>query len=134
MRGPSVAPGEAGEDGWLRTSDLGRLDEEGYLYVLGRADDTIVTGGKNVSPAEVEQVLLEHPAVRGRRGARPRGPRVAGGGRGTVVLTRRTPVSEDELREFCRERLAPHKVPKAISFAPELPRNPQGKLQRDRLR
>ena len=58
-----MAPGEAGEDGWLRTSDLGRLDEEGYLYVLGRADETIVTGGKNVAPAEVEQVLLEHPAV-----------------------------------------------------------------------
>ena len=63
VRGPSVAPGEVGEDGWLHTSDLGRLDEEGYLYVLGRADDTIVTGGKNVAPAEVEQALLEHPAV-----------------------------------------------------------------------
>ena len=63
VRGPSVAPGEVDEDGWLHTSDLGRLDEEGYLYVLGRADDTIVTGGKNVAPAEVEQALLEHPAV-----------------------------------------------------------------------
>ena len=63
-------PGEVGEDGWLRTSDVGRLDEEGYLYVLGRADDVIVTGGKNVSPAEVEQVLLEHPAVADAGGAR----------------------------------------------------------------
>jgi o-succinylbenzoate---CoA ligase len=132
-RGPSVAPGEVGEDGWLRTSDLGRLDEEGYLYVLGRADETIVTGGKNVAPVEVEQVLLEHPAVadaavHGREDPEWQEAVVA-----TVVMVGGGDVSEDELRRFCRERLAPHKVPKSVSFAPELPRNPQGKLQRDRL-
>src|SRR4029453_19132658 len=61
--GPSIAPSAVDEDGWLRTNDIGRLDDEGYLYVLGRADDVIVTGGENVSPEEIEQVLLEHPAV-----------------------------------------------------------------------
>jgi o-succinylbenzoate---CoA ligase len=132
-RGPSVAPGEVGEDGWFRTSDLGRLDEEGYLYVLGRADETIVTGGKNVAPVEVEQVLLEHPAVadaavHGREDPEWQEAVVA-----TVVMVGGGDVSEDELRRFCRERLAPHKVPKSVSFAPELPRNAQGKLQRDRL-
>lgn len=134
VRGPSVAPGEVGEDGWLHTSDLGRLDEEGYLYVLGRADDTIVTGGKNVAPAEVEQALLEHPAVadaavHGREDPEWQEAVVA-----TVVLADAAEVTEDDLREFCRARLAPHKIPKAVSFAAELPRNAQGKLQRDRLR
>jgi acyl-coenzyme A synthetase/AMP-(fatty) acid ligase len=122
-----------GEDGWFRTSDLGRLDEEGYLYVLGRADETIVTGGKNVAPVEVEQVLLEHPAVadaavHGREDPEWQQAVVA-----TVVVLDGIDVTGEELRQFCRERLAPHKVPKSISFAPELPRNVQGKLQRDQL-
>ncbi|MGH2978800.1 MAG: AMP-binding protein, partial [Solirubrobacterales bacterium] len=133
VRGPSVAAGEVGEDGWLHTSDLGRLDEEGYLYVLGRANETIVTGGKNVAPAEIEQVLLEHPAVadaavHGREDPEWQQAVVA-----TVVVVDGSELSEDELRGFCRERLAPHKVPKSVSFARELPRNAQGKLQRDRL-
>ena len=134
VRGPSVAPGEADEDGWLRTSDLGRLDEEGYLYVLGRADDTIVSGGENVAPAEVEQALLAHPAVadaavHGRADREWQEAVVA-----TVVIADGSQVSEEELRSFCRDLIAPHKVPKTISFTRELPRNPQGKLQRDRLR
>jgi o-succinylbenzoate---CoA ligase len=134
VRGPSVAPGEVAEDGWFRTRDLGRLDEEGYLYVLGRGDQTIVTGGKNVAPAEVEQALLEHPAVadaavHGREDPEWQEAVVA-----TVVVVDGREVSEDELQEFCRERLAPHKVPKSVSFARALPRNAQGKLQRDRLR
>jgi o-succinylbenzoate---CoA ligase len=133
VRGPSVAPGEVGEDGWFRTSDLGRLDEEGYLYVLGRADETIVTGGKNVAPAEVEQALLEHPAVadaavHGREDPEWQEAVVA-----TIVVVDGTDVSEEDLREFCRARLAPHKVPKSVSFTRELPRNAQGKLLRDRL-
>ncbi len=128
VRGPSVAPGEADEDGWLHTSDLGRLDEEGYLYVLGRADDTIVTGGENVAPAEVEQALLEHPAVADAAVHGREDPEwqeavvatvvLAGGGRGRARTT---------CASFCRERLAPHKVPKAIVFARELPRNAAGK-------
>jgi O-succinylbenzoic acid--CoA ligase len=133
-RGPSVAPGEVGEDGWLHTSDLGRIDEEGYLYVLGRADDPIVTGGKNVAPAEVEQALLEHPAVadaavHGRDDPEWQEAVVA-----TVVLAEATEVTEDDLREFCRARLAAHKVPKAVSFVPALPRNAQGKIVRASLR
>jgi O-succinylbenzoic acid--CoA ligase len=133
VRGPSVAPGEAGPDGWLRTRDRGRLDEEGYLYVLGRADETIVTGGKNVAPAEVEAALLAHPAVADAAVYAREDPEWQEAVVATVVLAGPSAPSEEELREFCRERLAPHKVPKSVSFAPELPRNTQGKLQRDRL-
>jgi o-succinylbenzoate---CoA ligase len=134
VRGPSVAPGEVGEDGWLHTSDVGRLDEEGYLYVLGRADDMIVTGGKNVAPTEVEQALLEHPAVADAAVCGREDPEWQEAVVATVVLADAAEVTEGDLREFCRGRLAPHKIPKAVSFTRELPRNAQGKLQRDRLR
>jgi O-succinylbenzoic acid--CoA ligase len=133
VRGPSVAPGEVGEDGWLRTSDLGRLDEEGYLYVLGRADETIVTGGKNVDPVEVEQALLEHPAVADAGVHGGEDPEWQQAVLAVVVVAAGGDVSEEELRSFCRERLAPHKVPKSVSFTRELPRNAQGKLLRERL-
>ena len=102
---PSL-PGVAGEDGWLVTGDLGRIDDDGYLYVLGRADDVIVTGGENVSPGEVEEVLLEHPAVadagvHGREDPEWQHAVVA-----HVVLAGDGGASEDDLRAFCRERLA----------------------------
>ena len=130
VRGPSVAQDQLGEDGWLRTSDLGRLDEDGYLYVLGRHDEVIVSGGENVSPEEVERVLLEHPrvtdaGVAGVEDAEWQQAVVA-----SVVLADGAQVSEEELRDFCRERLAGFKVPKSIAFVSELPRNEQGKLLR----
>ncbi len=80
VQGPTVAPGSADADGWLHTGDLGHIDEEGFLYVEDRIDDMIVSGGENVVPAEVEEVLLRHPRGRRRRRRRPRGPRVAAGG------------------------------------------------------
>ena len=134
VRGPSVAPGEAGPDGWLRTRDLGRFDEEGYLYVLGRADDVIVTGGKKVAPEEVEQVLLEHPGVADAAVHSREDPEWQQAVVASVVRVAHSQVGEDQLRHHCRDRLAPHKVPKYVSFVAELPRNAQGKLVRDRLR
>ena len=133
VRGPTIGPGLAGDDGWLVTGDLGRVDDDGYLYVLGRVDDVIITGGENVSPAEVEQVLLDHPAVadagvHGRDDPEWQQAVVA-----HVVLASDTGASEEDLRAFCRERLAPHKVPKAITFVSELPRNATGKLDRYKL-
>ncbi len=67
VQGPTVAPGAVDEDGWLHTGDLGRIDEDGFLYVEDRLGDMIVTGGENVVPAEVEEVLLRHPASPRRR-------------------------------------------------------------------
>jgi o-succinylbenzoate---CoA ligase len=133
VRGPSVAPGAVGEDGWLRTNDVGRLDEEGYLYVLGRADDVIISGGENVLPEEVEAVLLEHPAVSDSAVAGSDHPEWQEAVVASVVLSDGSAATEDELRAFCRERLAAFKVPKAISFVSELPRNAQGKLMRREL-
>jgi O-succinylbenzoic acid--CoA ligase len=133
VRGPSVAPNVADEHGWLRTNDVGRLDDDGYLYVLGRADEVIVTGGENVSPEEVEGVLMEHPAVADAGVAASEDPEWQQAVIARVVVSDGGEVTEAELREFCRERLAGFKVPKAITFVSELPRNAQGKLLRREL-
>lgn len=133
VKGPSVARGEVDADGWLRTGDLGRIDEDGHLYVLGRADDVIVTGGENVSPEEVEQVLAAHPAVADAGVTGVEDPEWQQAVAASVVLREGENVSASELRAFCRERLAGFKVPKQIQFVERLPRNAQGKLVRSRL-
>jgi o-succinylbenzoate---CoA ligase len=126
--GPTVAGG-----GMLHTGDLGRLDERGRLTVIGRKADTIVTGGENVAPAEVEAVLLEHPAVADAGVfARPH-PEWGEAVTARVVLRTGTRASPDELRAFAAERLARFKVPKAVELADALPRTDSGKLLRREL-
>jgi o-succinylbenzoate---CoA ligase len=135
VRGPTVAAGGLGSDGWLHTGDLGSLDDDGWLMVVGRKADTIVTGGENVAPAEVEAVLEAHPdvleaAVIGR--ADPQwGEAVT-----AIVVTQRGSVIESEaLRAHCALALAPYKVPKRILATSEpLARTPSGKLLRGELR
>jgi o-succinylbenzoate---CoA ligase len=126
VEGPTVAGG-----GLLRTGDLGALDERGRLRVTGRKADTIVSGGENVAPTEVEAVLLAHPAVADAGVfARPHpewGEAVAA----RVVL--RTPATADELRAWTGERLPRFKVPKEIELADGLPRTASGKLLRREL-
>jgi O-succinylbenzoic acid--CoA ligase len=131
LRGAMVAPGAVAPDGWLHTGDLGALDSDGRLHVLGRLKELIVTGGENVAPLEVEQVLLAHPAVVDAGVAGLPDPDWGEAVTAFVVLSERT--EPDELRAWCRERLAPFKVPKAIHVVERLPRNAGGKLLRDRL-
>jgi O-succinylbenzoic acid--CoA ligase len=130
VAGPTVAPGSVGDDGWLHTGDLGRLDERGELTVTGRAADTIITGGENVAPAEVEAVLAEHPAVAdvAVHGAPDErwGERVVA----TIVLRPGATATSDLLAGYCRVRLARYKVPKEFRFSLDLPRTQSGKLLR----
>jgi O-succinylbenzoic acid--CoA ligase len=138
VKGPGVSPGylhHPPREGWLHTGDLGHLDEDGYLYVLDRRDDLIVSGGENVYPAEVEAALLAHPAVAeaGVVGV----PDAQWGSRMTGVVVVRTglSVTADELVAFVRQRLAGYKVPRAIEVRTEpLPRNASGKILRRELR
>jgi len=117
--------------GTIHTGDLGTLDDHGRLRVIGRKTDTIVTGGENVAPAEVEAVLRAHPAVADVGVfARPH-PEWGEAVIARVVL--RTDASPDELRQFAAERLARFKVPKAVELADELPRTESGKLLRREL-
>ena len=134
VAGPTVAPGSLARDGWLHTGDLGTIDEQGRLRVTGRKADTIVSGGENVAPAEVEAVLESHPdvleaAVFGRADQR-------WGEAVTAIVVTRPGVSlqRAELRSHCARRLAAHKVPKQVSFAGgPLPRTRSGKLLRKQL-
>jgi o-succinylbenzoate---CoA ligase len=126
VEGPTVAGG-----GVLRTGDLGRLDARGRLVVSGRKVDTIVSGGENVMPAEVEAALLEHPAV-AEAGVFGR-PDPEWGEAVTAAVVLRAPAEPAALRAHCAERLAGFKVPKRIEVRDALPRNPSGKLMRRAL-
>ncbi|HEV2753771.1 MAG TPA: AMP-binding protein [Solirubrobacteraceae bacterium] len=130
VAGPTVAPGAAGPDGWLRTGDLGML-EGGRLVVTGRAADIIVTGGENVAPAEGEAVLEAHPAVAEAAAHGRSDPEWGEAVVATVVL--RTQATEAELIAHCRGGLAPFQVPKAVAFVDALPRTASGKVRRTAL-
>jgi O-succinylbenzoic acid--CoA ligase len=134
VQGPTVAPGAADEDGWLHTGDLGRIDEEGFLYVEGRLGDLIVSGGENVQPDEVEQVLLRHPGVADAAAVGRPDPEWQEAVTAVVVLRNGADVSPEELHAHCAETLAGYKVPKRFEFVAELPRTASGKLLRRELR
>jgi O-succinylbenzoic acid--CoA ligase len=134
VQGPTVATGRADTDGWLHTGDLGRIDEEGFLYVEDRMDDLIVSGGENVVPAEVEKVLLRHPEVADAAVVGRDDPEWQQAVTAIVVLEEGADVSPDELRRHCAESLAGFKVPKRVELAAALPRTPSGKLMRRALR
>lgn len=143
VRGPSVTPGylnrpdataRALAGGWLHTGDVGRLDEEGYLYVLDRRNDLIVSGAENIYPAEVESVLLSYDSVVdacvvGR-------PDETWGQVPVAYLVTQGGMEPDRasLTQYCRERLARYKVPKEIHYVKELPRNAAGKVLRRSVR
>jgi O-succinylbenzoic acid--CoA ligase len=120
-------------DGWLHTGDMGYLDAAGGLHVLDRRDDLVVSGGENVYPAEIEAVLLEHPAVEdaGVTGVPDAdlGARVVA----WVVIKPGCSASIESLQRHCRATLAGFKQPREFRFVPALPRNAAGKLQRRRL-
>ncbi len=122
------------KDGWLHTGDIGRLDDEGYLYIVDRKKDLILRGGFNVFPRDVEDVLLEHPAVA-----------VAGvvgkpdpvRGEEVIAFVQLTPgqeVTPDDLIQFARERLGKYKYPREVRIVPNVPLTPVGKIDRKVIR
>jgi acyl-CoA synthetase (AMP-forming)/AMP-acid ligase II len=113
-------------EGWFATRDLGRLDADGYLYIEGRADDTIIRGGENIAPAEIEDVLLDHPGIT--EAAVIGVPDPEWGQRIVAVLV--GDVDPDEIRAYARERLRSSKTPDLIVFREELPKTETGKLLR----
>jgi acyl-CoA synthetase (AMP-forming)/AMP-acid ligase II len=143
MRGPKVFQGywrdpvataEAFAGGWFHTGDVGVRDDEGYLYIVDRFKDMIVSGGENIASSEIERVLYEHDAVLeaaavGRPDDRWGEVPVA-----FVVLRQDATATTDELLDHCRVRLARFKVPKALTFLDALPRNPSGKVLKRELR
>ncbi len=134
IQGPTVAPGRADADGWLHTGDLGEIDDEGFLYVRDRLDDLIVSGGENVIPAEVEDVLLRHPDVAEAAVIGREDPEWQQAVTAVVVLENGSAATPEQLRDHCAESLAGFKVPKRVELASALPRTPSGKLMRRALR
>ncbi|MEU6260480.1 class I adenylate-forming enzyme family protein [Streptomyces sp. NPDC047043] len=139
VRGPQVsgeykgAAAQLDADGWFHTRDLAHFDEDGYLFIAGRADDTIIRGGENIAPAEVEDVLLRHPAVREAAVVgvpdEEWGERIAA----FVVTHEGSAVDAESLRAWVRNRLRGSKTPDVVVFREELPYTPTGKLLRRRL-
>ncbi|WP_329320910.1 FadD3 family acyl-CoA ligase [Streptomyces sp. NBC_01262] len=136
MRGylddPAATAETVDQDGWLHTGDLGTLDEQGRLRIVGRKKDMFIVGGFNAYPAEIEGFLLEHPAVA--RAAVIGVPDERLGQVGKAFVVRRGPASADELIAWSRERMAGFKVPRSVEFLDELPLNATGKVMKDQLR
>jgi O-succinylbenzoic acid--CoA ligase len=139
VKGPNVSKGyykresSSFNDGWLYTGDMGYVDEDGFLFVVDRRSDLIISGGENIYPAEIEEVLVAHEnvlevGVTGQDDVKWGKVPVA-----FVVLHQNTTVSKDELQQFCKEKLASYKVPKEIYFVESLPRNAANKLLRRKL-
>jgi acyl-CoA synthetase (AMP-forming)/AMP-acid ligase II len=139
IRGSNVTSGYANNpkanadsftNGWFRTGDQGTIDDEGYLYLTGRLKEIINRGGEKISPREIDEVLLDHPAVlQAVTFAMPHeklGEEVAA----AVVLAEGTSCAERELRDFCADRLADFKVPRTVLILEEIPKGATGKVQR----
>jgi acyl-CoA synthetase (AMP-forming)/AMP-acid ligase II len=138
IRGPNVIDGYDAEpevnaaaftgDGWFRTGDLGTLDADGYLTLVGRIKELINRGGEKIAPAEVEEVLLAHPAVAD--AACVGVPHARWGEEVATAVVPRQPVSQAELLAHCRRHLAEFKVPKRFLLVDIIPRSPTGKIRR----
>jgi len=140
VRGPQVMPGYWGrpdetavtltEDGWLRTGDIARVDEDGYCYILDRLKDIINVGGLKVTPREVEEALFQHPAVQ-EAAVVPAPDRVRGEVvKAFIVLKPGASATAEEIARWCAGQLAPFKVPQRVEFRAELPKTTVGKVLR----
>ncbi len=144
VRGPQVMMGYHNEpdetantidaDGWLHTGDIARMDEEGYFYIVDRKKDLIIASGYNIVPREVEEVLFMHPKVLEAAVVGVPDPKRGETVKAFVVLKEGQTATSDELRSFCKEKLAPYKVPAAVEFRTELPKTQVGKVLRSTIR
>jgi acyl-CoA synthetase (AMP-forming)/AMP-acid ligase II len=143
VRGDIVFPGywrrkEATEEvlrnGWLHTGDVGYRDEEGYIFITDRVKDMIVSGGSNIYPREVEEILLQHPAIA--EACIVGVPDAVWGEavRAVVVLREGHKALEEDIIEFCRSRLASYKKPKAVDLVDHLPKNAYGKVTKKEIK
>src|SRR5690606_32485349 len=125
---------EALRGGWLYTGDLGYMDEDGYFYIVDRKKDLIITGGFNVYPKEVEDVLYRHPAVEEACVIGVPDDYAGEKVKAFVKLKEGAGATAEDIIAFCREHLTPYKVPKEVELVDDLPKSPIGKILRKELR
>ena len=121
-------------DGWLYTGDMGYYDEKGFIYIADRKKDMIITGGENVYPKEVEDVLYRHPAVKEATVIGVPDPYWVERVHALVVLKENAQAAEEDIISFCKEHIAHYKAPKTVEFVGSLPKNPQGKILKKEIR
>jgi fatty-acyl-CoA synthase len=143
IKGPGVTPGywelpeitaKSFDDGWLHSGDVARCDEDGYYYIVDRWKDMFISGGENVYPAEVENVLFSNPAVAEAAVIGVKDEKWGEVGRAIVALKPNQTLTEQEVIEFCQGKLAKYKIPKSVVFISALPRNAAGKVLKTDLR
>jgi len=143
VRGPHVMPGywnreketaAALRNGWLHTEDIGRMDEDGYIYIVDRKKDMIISGGLNVYPREVEDVLSEHPSVSQAAVIGIPDRKWGESVKAAVVLREGARLSEEEIIAFCKEHLTGYKCPKSVGFIDEMPLTAISKVDKKQLR
>ena len=120
--------------GWLRTGDLARMDEEGFVYIVDRKKDMFVSGGENVYPAEIEKVLLSHPAVLDAAVIAVPHQKWGEVGKAFIVLREGKQASPEEIRASLDDKLARYKIPQYIQFVDKLPKTASGKIKKNLLR
>ena len=128
------ATAETLRNGWLHTGDVGYIDECGYLFLLDRSKDLIISGGENVYPREIEEVIVQHPAVREIAVIGIPDPTWGESIKAVVSLVPEREVTETELIDFCTDHIARYKRPKSVDFVEELPKNNYGKIVKRELR
>jgi long-chain acyl-CoA synthetase len=121
-------------DGWLHTGDMGYYDEQGYMYIVDRKKDLVISGGENVYPREIEEVLYRHPAVSECAVIGVPDEKWVERVHAVIVLKSGQSATADEIIAFCKENLARYKAPRSVEFVEALPKNPQGKILKKELR
>jgi len=130
----SKATAETLRSGWLHTGDLGVMDENGYVYILDRAKDMIISGGENIYSREIEDVILLHPAVHEVAVIGVPDETWGEAVKAIVSLKKGQNATEEEIIRFCKGHLASYKKPKSVEFIDEIPKNPYGKVLKKELR
>lgn len=137
MKGYWQLPKETAEklkDGWLHTGDMGKFDEEGYIYIVDRKNDMIISGGVNIYPREIEEILYQHPSVLEASVIGVPDDFWGEAVKAIIIPKENAIVSENDIIRFCGEHLAGYKKPKSVEFWKELPRSPQGKILKRAIR
>ena len=128
------ASAEALRGGWMHTGDAAIIDEQGYLFIQDRVKDMIVSGGENIYPREVEEVLYQHPDIAEAAVIGVPDERFGEAVKAIVVLRESMTANAEGIMDFCKGRLAGYKRPRSVDFVSALPRNPSGKVLKKELR